>query len=156
VSTNSAPSRAEPAEWVDYVAEHLPSRSAILVRLLIKQVRNREISRTELEVLSILTEGPRSITELTELEGVAQPTMTVLVKRLREKGWVQREGVPDDGRVSMISLTEAGSAAQQKFRAQFLSAFRTDLQELSGQQLEALSAATETLSSFVDDLQERA
>jgi DNA-binding MarR family transcriptional regulator len=149
-------SEAEGTEEVDYVAEHLLSRAALLVRLLVKQVRSGEISRTEMEVLSILREGPRRITELTELEGIAQPTMTLLVKRLEEKGLVQREGLPDDGRVVMISLTRAGRAAQQKFRAQFLAAMRADLQELSDQQLTALSAATETLSSFVDDLQQRA
>jgi DNA-binding MarR family transcriptional regulator len=145
----------ERAERVDYIAEQLLSRAAILVRLLLKQVRSREISRTEMEVLSILTEGPRRIMELTELEGVAQPTMTLLVKRLEERGWVQREGLPDDGRVVMINLTEAGAAAQQRFRAQFLAAMRTDLQELSDQQLHALSVATATLSVFVDDLQQR-
>jgi DNA-binding MarR family transcriptional regulator len=149
-------SRAERIEQVDYVAEHLLSRAAVLVRLLVKQVRSKEISRTEMEVLSILTEGPRKITELTELEGIAQPTMTLLVKRLQDKGWVRREGLPGDGRVVMISLTKAGSTAREKFRAQFLAALRADLQELSDQQLEELSAATESLSSFVDDLQQRA
>jgi hypothetical protein len=44
-------SKAERAEQLDYVAEHLPSRAAVLVRLLIKQVRSRDISRTEMEVL---------------------------------------------------------------------------------------------------------
>jgi DNA-binding MarR family transcriptional regulator len=144
------------AEQLDYIAEHLLTRSAILVRLLIKQVRSREISRTEMQVLSILTEGPRRITELAELEGVAQPTMTLLVKRLEERGWTEREGLPDDGRVVIISLTEAGAAAQQKFRAQFLAAMRADLQVLSDGQLEALLTATQTLDSFVDDLQQRA
>jgi len=149
-------STSSRAERIDYVAEHLLSRAAVLVRLLVKQVRSREISRTEMEVLSILTERPRKITELTELEGIAQPTMTLLVKRLEEKGWVRREGLPEDGRVVMISLTKAGSTAQEMFRAQFIAALRADLLELSGQQLEELSAATETLSSFVDDLQQRA
>ena len=149
-------SQAKRTERIDYVAEHLLLRAALLVRLLVKQVHSREISRTEMEVLGILTEGPRRITELTELEGIAQPTMTLLVKRLQEKGWVQREGLPDDGRVVMINITDAGSAAQQKLRAQFLAAMRGDLQELTDQQLEELSAATETLSSFVDDLQQRA
>jgi DNA-binding MarR family transcriptional regulator len=149
-------SQAKRTERIDYVAEHLLLRAALLVRLLVKQVHSREISRTEMEVLGILTEGPRRITELTELEGIAQPTMTLLVRRLQEKGWVQREGLPDDGRVVMINITDAGSAAQQKLRAQFLAAMRGDLQELTGQQLEELSAATETLSSFVDDLQQRA
>ncbi len=151
----STSSQAERAEQVDYVAEHLLSRAAVLVRLLVKQVRSSEISRTEMEVLSILTEGPRKITELTELEGIAQPTMTLLVRRLEEKGWVRRAGLPEDGRVVIISLTKAGSTAQEKFRAQFLAALRADLQELSDQQLQELSAATKTLISFVDDLQQR-
>jgi DNA-binding MarR family transcriptional regulator len=153
-STNIA-SETERTEQLDYVAEHLLSRAAVLVRLLVKQVRSREISRTEMQVLSVLTEGPRRITELSELEGIAQPTMTLLVKRLEEKGWVQREGLPDDGRVVMVSLTEAGSAAQQRFRAQFLAAMRIDLHELSDQQLQTLSAATQALGSFVEELQQR-
>src|SRR5580698_457559 len=135
-------SQAQRVERVDYIAEHLLSRAAVLVRLLVKQVRSRDISRTEMEVLSTLTEGPRKITELTELAGIAQPTMTLLVKRLQEKGWVRREGLPEDGRVGIVSLTTAGSAAQEKFRAQFLAALRADLRELTDQQLKELSAAT--------------
>jgi DNA-binding MarR family transcriptional regulator len=152
----SAGNGTERAERVDYIAEHLPSRAAILVRLLVKQVRSREISRTEMEVLSILREGPRRITELAELEGVAQPTMTLLVKRLEERGWVSRNGVPGDGRVVIANLTEEGGEAQQRFRAQFLAAIRSDLEELSGDELRALTAATQTLSAFVGDLQQRA
>lgn len=151
-----APPRAERTEQVDYVAEHLLSRAAVLVRLLIKQVRSRDISRTEMEVLSILMEGPRRITELAELGGVAQPTMTLLVRRLQERGWIEREGMAEDGRVVMIRLTDGGSAAQQRFRAQFLAAMRADLQAQSDEQLHALSAAAETLGSFVDELQRRA
>jgi DNA-binding MarR family transcriptional regulator len=79
----------ERAERVDYIAEQLPARAAVLVRLLVKQVRSREISRTEMEVLSILREEPRRITELTELEGIAQPTMTLLVKRLEDRGYMK-------------------------------------------------------------------
>jgi DNA-binding MarR family transcriptional regulator len=155
VFATSVTPETERAERVDYIAEHLPSRAAVLVRLLVKQVRSREISRTEMEVLSILREGPRRITELTELEGVAQPTMTLLVQRLQNRGWVEREGLPEDGRVVMVRITEAGSTAQQRLRAQFLAAMRTDLRELSDSELEALSAATDTLSSFVEDLQRR-
>src|SRR5258708_7907733 len=151
----TAASETERAERIDYVAEHLLSRAAILVRLLVKQVRSREISRTEMSVLSVLTEGPRRITELAELEGVAQPTMTLLVKRLQERGWVERERMPEDGRVVLITITEEGSAAQRTFRAQFLAAMRADLQEQSDEQLQALSAAAETLGSFVEELQRR-
>jgi DNA-binding MarR family transcriptional regulator len=140
-------------ERVDYVAGHLLSHAGLLVRLLVKQVRNTEISRIEGEVLIILSGGPRRVTELAELEGVAQPTMTLLIKRLQESGWVTRQGLPEDGRVVMVSITEAGSAAVKAFRAQFLAALRTDLEELSDRQLAALSSATETLGLFVEELQ---
>jgi DNA-binding MarR family transcriptional regulator len=148
--------KAGREEQLDFVAEHLLRRSAVLVRLLFRQVRSREISRTEMEVLSVLVEGPRRITELTDLEGIAQPTMTLLVKRLEKRGWVARGGVPDDGRVVLVRLTDAGRAAQRKFRRQFLAALRADLEELSDQELRDLALATETIRGFVDDLQSRA
>lgn len=154
--TPSVTTETERAQRIDYVAGNLLSRAALLVRLLVKQVRNTEISRTEGEVLVILSAAPRRITELAELEGIAQPTMTLLIKRLQERGWVTREGLPEDGRVVIVSITDAGSAAAQAFRAQFLAALRTDLQELPDRQLAALCDATETLGSFVDDLQQRA
>src|SRR5277367_3567333 len=125
--TMSITRETDREEQLDYVAEHLAPHAALLVRLLVKQVRSREISRTEMEVLSILTEGPRRITELAELEGVAQPTMTLLAKRLEEKGWVYRERLPADGRVVMIAITDAGGAARQRFRERFLGALRADL-----------------------------
>jgi len=143
------------AERIDYVAEHLLSRAGVLVRLLVKQVRNRSFVRTEMEVLSILAEGPRRVTELSELEGVTQPTMTALVKRLEKKGWVERAGMPDDGRVVMIGITRAGAAARERYRDQFLAAMRADLESLSDRELAELAKATESLSSFVEDLQAR-
>ncbi len=143
---------SERAERIDYVAEHLLSRCALLVRLLVRQVGSHEISRTEGEVLSVLSEGPRRITELSELEGVAQPTMTLLVKRLESSGWVTRDGLPHDGRVVMVTITAAGIAALEAFRAYFLTELRADLEGLSQRQLAALSRATANLGSFVDDL----
>ncbi len=150
----STASETDRSEQIDYVASHLLSRAALLVRLLVKQVRSREMSRTEGEVLSILREGPRRITELAELEGVAQPTMTLLIKRLEQRGWVDREGLAEDGRVVMVSITAAGESVAEAFRARFLAALRIDLGELSDEQLAALFDATETLGSFVDVLQQ--
>jgi len=141
-------------EDLDFIAEHLLSRAAILVRLLVKQVRSSEVSRTEMQVLGILEEGPRRITELTELEGTAQPTMTLLVKRLEQKGWVRRGGSSGDGRVVIVRLTAAGAAAYTRFRGQFLAAMRADLQELPDARLRELAAATGALSTFVEELKQ--
>jgi DNA-binding MarR family transcriptional regulator len=144
---------AEHSARIDYIAGNLLSRAALLVRLLVKQVPTGDVSRTEVEVLAVLGEGPRRITELAELEGLAQPTMTILVKRLQARGWVSRAGHPGDRRVVLIAITARGRKAVEAFRGEFLAALRSDLEGLSARELAALSRATQTLGSFVEELQ---
>ena len=137
------------AERIDYVAEQLLPHAAIVTRLLIRQV-NGEISRTEAGVLSTLIAAPRRITELAELEGLAQPTMTLLVQRLEQRGWVTRERRAEDGRVVLAVLTEAGSVTLEEFRAQVGAALRAHMDAMSDEQVAALETATEALGSLVD------
>ncbi|HEY2437683.1 MAG TPA: hypothetical protein VGH93_10915, partial [Solirubrobacteraceae bacterium] len=61
---------------VDYVSTELLSRAALLTRLAIRQV-GANLSRAEAGVLRTLSSGPRRITELAELEGLAQPSVTL-------------------------------------------------------------------------------
>ena len=151
----STGSRAGKAREIDYVAGHLLAHAGLLVRLLVKQVRGPDISRTEAEVLVTLDGEPRRITELAELEGLAQPTMTLLVRRLEQRGWVQRGGLPEDGRVVLVSITPAGLAALEEFRSRFRAAVRADLEGISEEELRALFDATVTLGRFVRTLQDR-
>src|SRR4051794_29198632 len=144
---------AARAERVEYVASYLLGHAAVLTRLLIRQVRP-DISRTEAGVLRTLTDAPRRITELAELEGLAQPTMTLLVHRLEQRGWARRERHADDGRVVLVSLTDAGQTTLEAFRAQVLAALRSQLDAMPDEQIAELEAATETLGSLVDALQE--
>jgi DNA-binding MarR family transcriptional regulator len=146
--------RLPRADRVEYVSSELLSRAALLTRLLFRRL-GAEVSRTELGVLRTLSDGPRRITELAELEGVAQPTMTILIKQLEQRGLVQRERRSDDGRVVLVDLTESGRAALESYREQIHAALGAYLAEISDQQVDALVAATETLSHLVIMLQER-
>ena len=139
-------------ERVDQVAGHLLPRAAALTRLLLKEVR-ADISRTEAGVLGTLIAGPRRITELAELEGLAQPTMTLLVQRLEQRGWVKRGCHADDGRVVLVSLTDPGRARLEEFRAQVGAALRVHMDAMSDEQIAALETATTSLGSLVDVLQ---
>lgn len=140
------------AEGIDYVASELLPRAAVLVRLLVEQLAS-DLSRTEVGLLNTLASGPRRITELAQLERLAQPTMTLLVKRLEGRGLVDRERHADDGRVVLVSLTEAGSEALLEFRARAGEALRAYLAEMPDEQVQALVEATETLAGFVTWLQ---
>jgi len=139
---------------LDYVASELLPRAALLTRLLVRQLGG-ELSRTEIGLLRTLSSGPRRITELAELEGLAQPTITILIKQLEEQGLVTRTRRSGDGRVVLVDLTESGSAALEEFRARLRAVVGGYLAEISDEQVEALAAATETLAHLVDALQQR-
>jgi len=54
--------------------------------------------------------GPARLTVLATKEGVSQPSMTQLIQRLERQGLVARLADPDDGRVALVAMTEAGQA----------------------------------------------
>jgi DNA-binding MarR family transcriptional regulator len=139
-------------EQATYVASQLVPRAALLTRLLARQLRG-ELSRPEIGLLNTLQSGPRRITDLAELEGVAQPTMTQLVKRLEQHGLVERARQPEDGRVVVVSLTEAGAVAFDGYRTQATTALSRYLDGMSDEEIEALAAATETLTELARLLQ---
>ena len=147
----TAPARADQ---IDYVSSELLPQAALLIRLLVRQLEG-ELSRTELGLLKTLSGSPRRITELAELEGLAQPTITILIKQLEEKGLVTRTRQAGDGRVVLVTLTESGSVALEDYRRRVHAVLGGYLAEISDEQVEALAAATETLAQLVDVLQQR-
>jgi DNA-binding MarR family transcriptional regulator len=140
------------SERIDYISRELLPRAALLTRLLVRQLGG-ELSRTELGLLKTLDDGSRRITELAELQGLAQPTITILIKRLEERGLVTRTRQSGDARVVLVSLTESGNAALEGYRGKLRAVLGAHLTEISDEQVEALATATETLSQLVDVLQ---
>jgi DNA-binding MarR family transcriptional regulator len=53
-------------------------------------------------------EGPMRLTALAAAEGASQSGMTQLVQRMERQGLLERWSDPDDGRVSMVMVGEAG------------------------------------------------
>ena len=144
---------ADRREAVDAVATALFPAASRVTRLLLRRAP-QGVSRSEAGVLSALRGGPRRITELADLEGHAQPTMTLLVKRLERRGWVTRERDAADGRVVLVSLTGAGTAALEELRAAYRAVLRDHLAALPDEQIAALRIATEALESLLDALQQ--
>ncbi len=141
------------SEQIDYVATELLPQAALLTRLLVRQL-GEELSRTEVGLLKTLSDGSRRITELAELEGLAQPTITILIKQLEEQGLVTRTRQSGDGRVVLVDLTESGSVALEDYRSRLRAVLGAYLAEISDEQVEALATATEALARLVDVLQQ--
>jgi DNA-binding MarR family transcriptional regulator len=148
------PPTLDRSQQIDVVAGQLLSNAALLTRLLVRQL-DGELSRTEAGLLSTLARGAQRITALAELEGLAQPTMTSIVKQLEQRGLVRRERQADDGRVVLVNLTKAGSVALEDYRARARAVLGTYLAEIPDEQVEALAAATDALARLVALLQQR-
>jgi DNA-binding MarR family transcriptional regulator len=142
------------SDQIDYVSKQLLPGAALLTRLLVRELGG-ELSRTEVGLLSTLSGGPRRVTELAELEGLAQPTMTSLVKQLEQHGLVRRDRQADDGRVVLVHLTDSGSVALADLRARIRELLGGYLAEIPDQQVEALANAAEALAHLVALLQDR-
>jgi DNA-binding MarR family transcriptional regulator len=151
MKTQNVPTRSMQ---IDYVSNELLPRAALLTRLLFRQI-DAELSRTELGLLRTLSDGPRRITELAELEGLAQPTMTILIKQLEQEGLVQRERRSDDGRVVLVDVTESGRVALEDYRERVKETLGAYVAEISDEQVDQLAAATETLAQLVTLLQQQ-
>jgi DNA-binding MarR family transcriptional regulator len=147
MSSQVVPRRSRTRQ-IEYVSHELLPQAAILTRLVFRDLGG-ELSRTEVGLLRTASEGPRRITELAELEGLAQPTMTILIKRLEAQGLVKRERRSEDGRVVLVDITQSGRVALEHYREQMSEAIGAYLSEMSAEQVDALVAATKTLAQFV-------
>jgi DNA-binding MarR family transcriptional regulator len=106
----------------------------------------REMSLTSLSTLSTLDRtGPRRITDLAVIEGVTQPSMTVLIRVLERAGLVERRGDPADGRVALVELTDAGSTFIRARRRAGAEAFVELIDKLAPDEAAALAAAIPAL-----------
>jgi DNA-binding MarR family transcriptional regulator len=58
-------------------------------------------------------DGDQTMTEISQTLGVTQRRVTSLVDALAEDGFVERSPNPNDGRSTVVSLTELGRAQQK-------------------------------------------
>ncbi|MCU4186070.1 MarR family transcriptional regulator [Acidiferrimicrobium sp. IK] len=111
-----------------------------LVLLAVRE-RPRQLSLTSLSTLDTLDRtGARRITELAAVEGVAQPSMTAVVAQVERAGLVQRRRDPDDARVVMVAISDAGREFLHQQRQLGAAAFASRLEALDDQDQAELAA----------------
>lgn len=133
----------------DQLGHDLGAAMDRMMALLLRGV-HRELSRTGMSTLATLRDhGPQRITDLAALERVTQPSMTTLVNRLEEQGYVRRRPDPEDGRAVRVSITEPGLDLQrrlQEARAAKLSERLVDFSDAEREQLVAAVPLLERLA----------
>jgi DNA-binding MarR family transcriptional regulator len=106
---------AEPGSEVDEPGSEVDGLGAALERFVaslswkVASEVPSDLSRTGASTLKALMEdGPQRVTSLAAREPVAQPTMSMVIKRLEQRGLVQRTVDPEDARASLVTITEIG------------------------------------------------
>jgi DNA-binding MarR family transcriptional regulator len=111
----------------------------------------RDLSLTSLATLSTLDRtGPRRITDLAVVEGITQPSMTVLVTSLERGGLVARHRDPADGRVTLVTPTAEGLRYLQSRRRSGTDALAKLIDKLPPGEAAALAAAIPALQHLQD------
>lgn len=109
-----SPAAAARADAVGFVDGYLPALLAQATHLISGEfhrvVSAQGFSVSEWRVLATLAGGePISIGRLAEITTIKQPTVTRLLDRMQDKGYVRRRANDGDRRVTLVGITRSGS-----------------------------------------------
>lgn len=111
------------------------------------------LSRTAAATLTRLQRsGPTRITELAVAEGVTQPTMSALVNRLVGQGLLSRGDDPQDARVVVLTVTDAGADLLARRRDDRAARLALALAQLPAADADRITAALPALAHLADAL----
>ncbi|TXI64965.1 MAG: MarR family transcriptional regulator [Limnohabitans sp.] len=103
----------------DYLAYLLARASHLISSEFHAVVEASGLSLMEWRVMASLSgKEALSVGELADIVLAKQPTVTKLVGRMEEAGWVKRCDAPHDKRQSLVSLTPAGQRKVKPLLAQ--------------------------------------
>lgn len=95
--------------------------------------------------------GPSKMSEFGEYVHTSCGSLTVMVDRLVEKGFVERFYLPEDRRLVMVKITPMGEKILEEFREGFLNLLMENINRLNADETKNLSKAIDELTAFVKD-----
>ena len=149
-AATTSTTNAEVAE----LASHLRLALARLNRRIRQQAAytGEELTAsTQAALASIERLGPITLGELAAVEQVQPPSMTRIVARLDEWGYVTRVVDPSDRRVARVAITEAGRDLLARSRTRKDAYLAQRVAELSASEQVLLARALPLLERLQDD-----
>jgi DNA-binding MarR family transcriptional regulator len=124
-------------------------RFLVLGQAMRRDAETLPVSVAQSAVLARLRDGPKTVGELATAEGVRAPSMTQIINRMEEAGWVIRSEGPVRGR--MVQITDAGQAVAVAVREERLARLARRASGLSADDLAALEAVLPVLDRIFGD-----
>ncbi|MCU4672168.1 MarR family winged helix-turn-helix transcriptional regulator [Microbacterium fluvii] len=126
--------------------EHLIFAAHALARMTAAETGSQTPAAQWRTIAFLEERGPLRLGELAALSRVTQPGITRLTGQMADAGLVERTADPADSRVTVISLTDAGSAALDQWRTQLTAALAPRFDDLDEREWEALRTTAAVLA----------
>lgn len=94
---------------------------------------------------TIQRDGPLRPGDLSRIEVVTKPTMTRILTELEQRGFIEREADPRDGRAFMVSATAEGIKAVERARSDRTGIVAELIAELGESDVAAIAGALDAL-----------
>ncbi len=98
-----------------------------------------------LDVVQILEKQGVSvkISDISDALSIPRPGVTRTVKEMEKKGYLQKIASQDDGRVTYLTLTQAGKELSQKYDMHYFQALAPYMDDISEQEAECMNRTIE-------------
>ncbi len=118
-----------------------------------RELEPADIGRTEFEVLSALARSPHPLraSEVTSITGLSGASTTKHTERLAKIGLVERLRLERDGRVVLLSLTDAGRALVESELPRRVRSEKSMLEGLDEDELAVLTHLLRRIARNVED-----
>jgi DNA-binding MarR family transcriptional regulator len=100
------------------IAAALVRLSFLVQRLYAQICAQHDLSPAQAELMCVIKDQARGMTELTHMLGMERPGLTGLVDRIERRGLVRRKTAPHDRRVVTVALTPRGKEITEDFYAE--------------------------------------
>ncbi|GHJ37493.1 MarR family winged helix-turn-helix transcriptional regulator [Streptomyces sp. TS71-3] len=125
------------------LAAYLRPRFLRISQAMRRDTQGLAVTITQGAVLSLLRAGPCGVGELARAEGVRPPSMTQIVNRMIELGWVTRSGPAVRG--SQVEITELGQKVWADVTRERVALLAARVEALSADDQRTLRAALPVL-----------
>jgi DNA-binding MarR family transcriptional regulator len=102
----------------DDLRDSLVQVSFAVIAVLSRVAAEQDLSQTQLRVLGILRDRQPTMAELASYLGLERSTVSGLIDRAVQRGLVQKDADPRDGRSVRVSLTERARRLESRMIAE--------------------------------------
>ena len=136
---------------INSIADNLISIHPLLFKSISKPLRNQtSITPGGMFVLgSLKRHGRLSMSDIGKCLSMPKPHVTVIVDKLIEEGYVERQSDPKDRRIINILLTEKGLQDFENIKQEISENLKIKLSKLNNEEQEILAEASEKVKEIL-------